>query len=222
MAYTKTTWVADDGSGTVGTRFTAGRMNNIEQGIADAHASIAAVPAAGSLQYIGDLTDGGAGTPNQLGISNIPQTFRALRLIGMLQSTHTGWDNAGIRFNGANTAYHWLYKGEGQATMAAAATDLSGAANAQPYGLLGSCPGTERVNDSYVGVHIVDIPYYALTNTIKIAMAESAAHDGNSAYAQSSKVIWYGGTAAITSLSYLTATAAYAPARSKASLYGIV
>jgi hypothetical protein len=40
MAYNKTTWVADDGTGNVGTRFTAARMNNIEQGIADAHAGL--------------------------------------------------------------------------------------------------------------------------------------------------------------------------------------
>lgn len=33
MAYNATTWVDDDGSGTVGTAFTAAKMNNIEQGI---------------------------------------------------------------------------------------------------------------------------------------------------------------------------------------------
>lgn len=33
MAYSKTTWVDDDGSGTTGTEFTAARMNNIESGI---------------------------------------------------------------------------------------------------------------------------------------------------------------------------------------------
>jgi hypothetical protein len=36
MAYTKTAWVDDDGSSTVGTLVTAARMNKIEQGVFDA------------------------------------------------------------------------------------------------------------------------------------------------------------------------------------------
>lgn len=37
MAYSKTTWVDDDGTDTVGTEFTATRMNKIEVGVEDAH-----------------------------------------------------------------------------------------------------------------------------------------------------------------------------------------
>lgn len=51
--YTKETWVNDDGSGTMGTLFTAARMNNIENGVKDAaehnqRGTLAGRPAAGS------------------------------------------------------------------------------------------------------------------------------------------------------------------------------
>lgn len=44
MTYVKQQWIDDDGSGVVGTTFTAARMNAIERGIADAHGGVASPP----------------------------------------------------------------------------------------------------------------------------------------------------------------------------------
>lgn len=55
MPYTPTTWVDDDGSGTVGTAVTATRMNNIETGVDTAHDDIATLQS-GKQDVDADLT----------------------------------------------------------------------------------------------------------------------------------------------------------------------
>lgn len=49
MTYVKGVWVDDDGSGTTGTTVSKARMDNIEQGIADAHAGKTVIPVVTAL-----------------------------------------------------------------------------------------------------------------------------------------------------------------------------
>lgn len=69
MAYNPETWVDDDGTGTTGTSVTADRMNNIEQGVANAHAELPWQAVAGTLSVNVNIAapvvnlDGGASFP---------------------------------------------------------------------------------------------------------------------------------------------------------------
>jgi hypothetical protein len=52
MTYVKGVWVDDDGSGTTGTTVSKAIMDNIEQGIADAHGGKAAIPLVAALPTV--------------------------------------------------------------------------------------------------------------------------------------------------------------------------
>lgn len=58
MTYVKGAWVDDDGSGTTGTFVTKSRMDNIEQGIADAHIGLAPPPLVSALPTGSGLVEG--------------------------------------------------------------------------------------------------------------------------------------------------------------------
>jgi hypothetical protein len=61
--YAPETWVDDDGSGTVGTEFTAARMNNIEQGILNASEygfTIRLDEVSSTISYVGEADPGSA------------------------------------------------------------------------------------------------------------------------------------------------------------------
>ncbi|MDQ1584496.1 MAG: hypothetical protein QOF36_2550 [Microbacteriaceae bacterium] len=96
MDYTKTTWVDDDGSGTTGTVGTAARLNNIEDGIADAIAhnrigTFAGMPAAAAGNknwlYIVTDSDDKAGLYLSSGASWTKMQVGSLPLTGTLFGT---------------------------------------------------------------------------------------------------------------------------------------
>lgn len=88
MVYVPETWVDDDGTGTTGTSVTADRMNNIEQGVANAHVVLSWQPAAATVSVNVNVAAPGA-IPLDGGVSLPPYNDRVL-LLGQTNPVENG------------------------------------------------------------------------------------------------------------------------------------
>jgi hypothetical protein len=137
--YAETTWVDDDGSGTVGTEFTADRMNNIEDGITDGR--VKAITFADFLAAPYTPADS-----NNKGwiirVTNVPS-------IGLYMSDGTAWINIAAGSDSSNFTPARTTLFERQGKLPASATNqayILGAQNtaANNYAML---PSTGNVAD---------------------------------------------------------------------------
>ena len=101
--YAETTWVDDDGSGTVGTRFTAARMNNIEDGITDGRVRQATFAEYLAAPYA-PASSANKGWVVQ--ISNVP-------VLGLYMSNGSAWVNIAAG-PGVTPAYTNLFERQGK------------------------------------------------------------------------------------------------------------
>lgn len=154
MTYVKGVWVDDDGSGVVGTPVSAGRMNQIEQGIADAHllASPLVVTALPGQPFEGQEVRYQTMAMVQWGVPPWRLCYRALNPDGSPNSSPYKWEVVGATelggFNGSNGYWSGVAAANtGSGSFASMPGSTPGCAITLPlagdymieYGLSGQC-----------------------------------------------------------------------------------
>ena len=157
------------------------------------------------FKYLGAFTD----NTTSLTYTGIPSGYTHLRVVWVAQSNRAGFANTGGRvlWNGL-TANYTIFALNTLAAMAA-----------QTSGYVGQIPAGNRASDAYVGLCVLDFPFYARTDTMKGFQCVQTGHDGTN------PLYYYTNThntdtAAITSITLRDDVTGNLGPKRQATLYG--